>query len=66
MLDAFIIDEIKRRKEQEEIERDRQRPRQEIPIPQNINDEEPTKEEVVIIDYVIASSKYLIKTDFYK
>jgi len=33
MLDAFIIEEIKRREREEERKRDEQRPRIEIPIP---------------------------------
>jgi hypothetical protein len=50
MLDAFIIDEIKR-KEKEEIIRDNNRPRQEIPVDRgNIraprNDPSPYRKEI--------------------
>lgn len=64
MLDAFIIDEIRKREQQVEIERDNERPRQELPVPQKRipdkeDEEDPNKtpdEDVMIIDYAFKSS----------
>jgi hypothetical protein len=58
MLDAFIIDEIKRREQEAERRREEDRPRQELPLPQRppARDEEPQSDRgVVIIDYTIES-----------
>lgn len=57
MLDAFIIDEIRRREQEAEHRREEQRPRQELPLPglpQNRDEEEPvTDGGVTIVDYSI-------------
>jgi hypothetical protein len=60
MLDAFIIDEIRRREQEAERRRDEQRPRKELPLPQRIpvnpEDEEPSSDRgVTIIDYSIGN-----------
>lgn len=60
MLDAFIIEEIKRREQERERQRDGQRPRQELPVqpPQRRerDQDEPSEDRgVVIIDYTINS-----------
>lgn len=61
MLDAFIIEEIKRREREAEQRRDDRRPRQELPLPseplrRKNEDDDPEKERgVVIIDYSIES-----------
>lgn len=59
MLDAFIIDEIKRR--EHERESDNERPRAELPLPEpdptrQSDDDQPKRPErgVVIIDYSVA------------
>lgn len=61
MLDAFIIEEIRRR----EQERDSQRPRLDVPLPQptrpkrqvdTSEDEQAPERGVVIIDYSIPAS----------
>ncbi len=48
MLDAFIIDEIRRREQEAERRREEQRPRKELPLPQRIpvnpEDEEPSSD----------------------
>jgi hypothetical protein len=59
MLDAFIIEEIRRREQEAERRRDQQRPRQELPLPQQPpnrhEDEEPSPDRgVTIIDYSVA------------
>lgn len=56
MLDAFIIDEIRRREQEAERRREEDRPRQELPVPQRPpihEDEPPSDRGVVIIDYSI-------------
>jgi hypothetical protein len=57
MLDAFIIDEIKRREEERHRRQDENRPRQELPIPhrppRHEDDPAPSDRGVVIIDYGI-------------
>ncbi len=55
MLDAFIIDEIKRREREAERRRDEKRPRPDPPPPPApLEDDEPAKDRgVVIIDYSI-------------
>lgn len=57
MLDAFIIEEIKRREREEERRRDDERPRVEIPIaperPVVPAGEEKRDRGVVIIDYSV-------------
>lgn len=58
MLDAFIIEEIKRRERELERRHDDNRPRQELPLPQapsrKDRDEEPVSDRgVAIIDYSI-------------
>jgi len=60
MLDAFIIDEIRRREQEAERRRDQQRPRQELPIPSHEpvrpEEDEPGNDRgVTIIDYNIHS-----------
>ncbi len=60
MLDAFIIEEIKRREREEERRRDDSRPRLEIPLEQPERPVEPRGEDkpergVVIIDYSVDS-----------
>ena len=60
MLDAFIIDEIRRREQEAERRRDEHRPRQELPIPSQEpvrpDDDEPASDRgVTIIDYSIHS-----------
>jgi len=59
MLDAFIIEEIKRREREEERRRNDERPRIEIPVapeepvrPSPSGEEEPQRG-VVIIDYSV-------------
>ncbi len=56
MLDAFIIEEIKRREEERQRRQDDNRPRQELPIPQrpprrDEPDEPESDRGVVIIDF---------------
>ena len=60
MLDAFIIEEIRRREQEAERRREESRPRQELPIPQKPppsgdreRDEEPSDRGVTIIDYCV-------------
>lgn len=59
MLDAFIIDEIKRREREAERQREDRRPRQELPIHHDPgrrreHDDEPSSDRgVTIIDYTI-------------
>jgi hypothetical protein len=59
MLDAFIIEELKRREREEERKRDEQRPRVEIPAPSpddspvHPSGEEKPERGVVIIDYSV-------------
>lgn len=61
MLDAFIIEEIKRREREAERRRDQNRPRQEIPIPdrrdaprrQNDEDAPESDRGVIIVDYTV-------------
>lgn len=60
MLDAFIIEEIKRRERDEERRQDRDRPRAEIPIlpivpeePVRPSGEDEPSRGVVIIDYSV-------------
>lgn len=58
MLDAFIIEEIKRREREEERRREEQRPRVEIPQlpeeePVRPSGEEKPERGVVIIDYSV-------------
>lgn len=62
MIDAFIIDELKRREREEEHRRDQERPFLELPLPMPISpDVWPTAEEdedapergVVIIDFAV-------------
>jgi hypothetical protein len=58
MLDAFIIEEIRRREQEAERRRDEQRPRPELPIPQHPpsrkEEEEPSNDRgVTIIDYTV-------------
>lgn len=61
MLDAFIIEEIKRREQESHRRNDHDRPRQELPVPQRPptrperEDDAPSDRGVVIIDYTIAS-----------
>jgi hypothetical protein len=59
MLDAFIIEEIKRREQEEERRRDEGRPRLEIPIeperPLVPSGEDKPDRGVVIIDYSVES-----------
>lgn len=60
MLDAFIIEEIKRREQEAERRRDEQRPRHELPLPTRREplpreDDQPSEDRgVTIIDYSIA------------
>lgn len=66
MLDAFIIDEIRRRKEERDLEGDLHRPRAELPVPerptrQSDDDEPPGGDPdgdrgVVIIDYSVPTA----------
>jgi hypothetical protein len=58
MLDAFIIEEIRRREQESEERRDQQRPRQELPLPQRPpsrrDEDEPASDRgVTIIDYSV-------------
>ena len=57
MLDAFIIEELKRREREEERKRDEQRPRVEIPAsdekPVHPSGEDKPERGVVIIDYSV-------------
>jgi len=58
MLDAFIIEEIKRRERDEERRRNDERPRLEIPVAPSEEPVRPSGEEkpergVVIIDYSV-------------
>lgn len=61
MLDIFIIEEIKRREREREIQRESERPRKELPIP-NRDDDLPVRREgeqenergVIIVDYSIS------------
>jgi hypothetical protein len=61
MLDAFIIEEIRRREQEAERQREQQRPRQELPIQRDPawrreqDDEESSDRGVVIIDYSISN-----------
>lgn len=61
MLDAFIIEEIRRREQEAERRREQNRPRQELPVPQRTpparerEEDEPSDRGVVIIDYSIAN-----------
>ena len=61
MLDAFIIEEIKRREEAEERRRDESRPRLELPFdperPLEPSGEEKPDRGVVIIDYSVDRSE---------
>lgn len=62
MLDAFIIEEIKRREREAERIRDEQRPRQELPLPvrrepsREHDDGEESDHGVAIIDYSVEYS----------
>lgn len=58
MLDVFIIEEIKRREREREIQQEDNRPRKELPLPQE--PEQPPRRQdeeddrgVVIVDYSI-------------
>lgn len=59
MLDAFIIEEIKRKEREAERRRDEQRPRIELPLPpsRKKEDEEDKRDKpdrgVIIIDYSV-------------
>lgn len=59
MLDIFIIEEIKRREREREIQRESERPHKELPLP-SIDEQFPRPQEeeenergVVIVDYSI-------------